>query len=63
VDPSLLRDTFAVRYLQAGGEPGALKELLGVENLAALKRYERLSTQMNESDNTVSMKNLASNTS
>ncbi len=63
VDPSLLRDTFAVRYLPAGGEPGALKELLGVENLAALKRDERLSTQMNESDNTVSMKNLASNTS
>ena len=43
VNPSVLRDTFAVRYLQAGGDLEALRDLLGLTNVAALKRYERLS--------------------
>ncbi len=45
VNPSLLRDTFAVRYLQAGGEPEALCTILGLTGMASLKRYEQLCTQ------------------
>jgi site-specific recombinase XerD len=40
VNPSLLRDTFAVRYLQQGGHPKTLQKLLGLANRAALKRYQ-----------------------
>jgi site-specific recombinase XerD len=43
VSPSVLRDTCAVRFLQAGGEPEALQALLGLRGNAALKRYEQLS--------------------
>ncbi|BCL83711.1 tyrosine-type recombinase/integrase [Ktedonobacteria bacterium brp13] len=50
VSPSALRDTFAVRYLQAGGEPEALREQLGLKDMAAVKRYERLSAQMIEKE-------------
>jgi hypothetical protein len=50
VSPSVLRDTFAVRYLQAGGEPEALRDLLGLRDLAALKRYERLNAQKSENE-------------
>jgi len=39
VTPSLLRDTFAVRYLQLGGHPNMLQKLLGMTSRAALKRY------------------------
>jgi site-specific recombinase XerD len=42
VRPSSLRDTFAVRYLQEGGELEALPDLLGLTDLASLKRYVRL---------------------
>jgi hypothetical protein len=45
VSPSVLRDTFAMRYLQAGGELEALRDILGLANVAALKRYERRSRQ------------------
>jgi site-specific recombinase XerD len=37
--PSLLRDTFAVRYLQAGGTVEDLGTQLGLRDLAILKRY------------------------
>jgi integrase/recombinase XerD len=44
VGPSLLRDTFAVRYLQAGGDLFTLRELLGQEENPTVKR----SLQMNK---------------
>jgi len=50
VSPSVLRDTFAVRFLQAGGQIEALRDLLGLRDLEALKRYTRLSMQMIEKD-------------
>jgi site-specific recombinase XerD len=45
VTPTALRDTFAVRYLRAGGKLENLCEVLGLTDVAALKRYERLSVQ------------------
>ncbi|GCE22195.1 tyrosine-type recombinase/integrase [Dictyobacter kobayashii] len=39
VGPVLLRDTFAVRYLQAGGDLRTLRQQLGQEESAAVKRY------------------------
>ena len=50
VSPSVLRDTFAVRYLQGGGKLEALRDLLGLRDLEALKRYERLSRPKSEQD-------------
>jgi hypothetical protein len=41
ISPSVLRDTCAVGYLQAGGTLEALGERLGVRDRTALKRYER----------------------
>ena len=46
----MLRDTFAVRCLQAGGNLEALRDLLGLRGLTALKRYERLSRQKIKKD-------------
>jgi hypothetical protein len=43
--PSLLRSTFAVQYLQAGGEPETLRDILSRRGKAALKRYEMLSAK------------------
>ncbi len=43
ITPSLLRDTFAVRYLQAGGDPEALRAVLGLTGMESVKRYEQLS--------------------
>jgi site-specific recombinase XerD len=48
VSPSVLRDTCAVRYLQAGGKLEALRDQLGLADLTALKRYERLSRQLSQ---------------
>ena len=45
LSPSMLRDTFAVRFLQAGGEPHTLHERLGVENWETIKRYQQMSDQ------------------
>lgn len=39
--PSMLRDTYAVRFLQAGGDMLALQEQLGVANSASVRRYQR----------------------
>jgi site-specific recombinase XerD len=50
VTPSLLRDTFAVRYLQAGGEPEALRAILGLTGMESVKRYEQISTQKIEDE-------------
>ena len=38
--PSMLRDTYAIRFVQAGGGPAALREQLGVAALASVKRYQ-----------------------
>jgi len=38
--PSMLRDTYAIRFLQAGGELTALQEQLGVADLVSVKRYQ-----------------------
>jgi len=38
--PSMLRDTYAIRFLQAGGGLVALREQLGVAGLASVKRYQ-----------------------
>jgi hypothetical protein len=40
INPSQFRDTFAVRYLRAGGEPDTLRALLGLRGKTALTRYE-----------------------
>lgn len=45
VNPSLMRESFALRYLLAGGEPFILQELLGYPNQAISARYVRLSVQ------------------
>jgi hypothetical protein len=36
INPSQLRDTFAIRYLRAGGEPDALRALLGLRGKTGL---------------------------
>ena len=48
--PSLLRDTFAVRFLQAGGDQEALQEQPGFDDPISVKRYHRLSEQLREED-------------
>lgn len=48
VSPSVLRDTFAVRSLQAGGALEALRDHLGLRDVAALKRYRRLSERKSQ---------------
>jgi len=45
VNPSLLRESFALRYLQTGGEPFILQELLGYTEQATSTHYRRLSVQ------------------
>jgi site-specific recombinase XerD len=39
--PSMLRDTYAIRFLQAGGELAALQEQLGVADITSVRRYQR----------------------
>ncbi len=39
--PSMLRDTYAVRFLQAGGELSVLQEQLGLADPASVRRYRR----------------------
>jgi site-specific recombinase XerD len=45
---SLLRDTYAIRFLQAGGERRALQEQLGLADLASVKRYQHFCEQRKE---------------
>ena len=45
VNPSLLRESFALRYLQTGGEPFLLQELLGCPDHSTSKRYRHLVAQ------------------
>jgi site-specific recombinase XerD len=46
VNLSLLRESFALRFLQTGGEPCILQELLGYTDQATSTRYQRLSAQI-----------------
>ncbi len=48
VCPSMLRDTYAIRFLQAGGELTALQEQLGLADLVSVKRYQRFCEQRSE---------------
>jgi site-specific recombinase XerD len=41
LSPQLLRHSFALRYLQAGGDPCGLKELFGYADMAPVKQYLR----------------------
>jgi site-specific recombinase XerD len=45
ISPSLLRDTCAVRFLQAGGGLRALQEVLGLDTPVSVKRYQRFCDQ------------------
>jgi hypothetical protein len=36
----MLRDTFAIRFLQADGPPKALQRLLGLAESTSIKRYQ-----------------------
>jgi site-specific recombinase XerD len=40
--PSMLRDTYATRFVQAGGELATLREQLGVTCLSSVKRYQKM---------------------
>ena len=46
--PSMLRDTYAIRFLQAGGGLAALREQLGVAGVASVKRYQHFCEQRQE---------------
>jgi len=41
----MLRDTYAIRFLQTGGGLAALREQLGVADLVSVKRYQHFSEQ------------------
>lgn len=41
ISASMLRDTFAVRYLQNGGHLEALQQRLGLNDLTSVKRYQQ----------------------
>jgi site-specific recombinase XerD len=39
IGPQILRHSFALRYLQAGGDPRVLQELLGYAGMAQIRQY------------------------
>ncbi len=41
ISPQVLRHSFALRYLQAGGPPQVLQEVLGYEGMAPVRQYLR----------------------
>jgi len=45
MSPQMLRHSFALRYLQAGGNPGELQALLGYEGMAPVRQYLRWQNQ------------------
>ncbi len=46
ITPQILRHSFALRYLQTGGDPHGLKELLGYEGMAPVRQYLRWHEQL-----------------
>jgi len=46
ITPQVLRHSFALRYLQAGGNPQGLQELLGYEGMAPVRQYLRWYDQL-----------------
>ncbi|MBO0791634.1 MAG: tyrosine-type recombinase/integrase [Ktedonobacteraceae bacterium] len=46
VSPQMLRHSFALRYLQAGGSPRRLQEVLGYAGMAQIKQYLRWHNQV-----------------
>src|ERR1700730_17664139 len=54
MSPQMLRHSFALRYLQAGGNPRGLQELLGYEGMAPVRPYLRWQDQLfhNQTQNT-----------
>jgi site-specific recombinase XerD len=45
ISPQSLRHSFALRYLQAGGDPHGLQELMGYEGMAPIRQYLRWQDQ------------------
>ena len=54
MSPQMLRHSYALRYLQAGGNPRGLQELLGYEGMAPVRQYLRWQNQLfhNQTQNT-----------
>lgn len=48
--PSMLRDTYAIRFVQAGGDLTELQEQLGVASLASVRRYQRYCDQQKRAE-------------
>jgi site-specific recombinase XerD len=46
--PSMLRDTYAIRFLQEGGELEGLRDQVGVAYLSSVKRYQHFCEQRQE---------------
>ena len=46
ISPQIFRHSFALRYLQAGGDPHSLQELLGYEGMAPVRQYLRCYEQL-----------------
>jgi len=46
ITPQVLRHSFALRYLQAGGNPQGLQELMGYEGMAPIRQYLRWHDQL-----------------
>ena len=46
MSPQMLRHSFALRYLQAGGNPRGLQALLGYEGMAPVRQYLRWQDQL-----------------
>ena len=46
ISPQILRHSFALRYLQAGGDPQGLQELMGYEGMAPVRQYRRWQDQL-----------------
>jgi site-specific recombinase XerD len=45
ITPQSLRHSFALRYLQTGGDPHGLQELMGYEGMAPIRHYLRWQDQ------------------
>jgi len=46
ITPQILRHSFALRYLQTGGNPQGLQELMGYGGMAPIRQYLRWYTQL-----------------